>query len=47
VSRNRVRRRIFGREREGVTGGMRKLHNEELLILFSSSVSLSKIKLRE
>jgi hypothetical protein len=27
---NRVLRRIFGSKRDGVTGGWRKLHNEEL-----------------
>jgi hypothetical protein len=29
---NRVLRGIFGPKRDGVTGGWRKLHNEELLI---------------
>jgi hypothetical protein len=30
VFENRVLRRIFGPKRDGVTGGWRKLHNEEL-----------------
>jgi hypothetical protein len=30
---NRVLRRIFGPKRDGVTGGWRKLHNEELFII--------------
>jgi hypothetical protein len=33
---NRVLRRIFGSKRDGVTGGWRKLHNEELHNLYSS-----------
>jgi hypothetical protein len=33
---NRVLRRIFGPKRVGVTGGWRKLHNEELHNLYSS-----------
>jgi hypothetical protein len=33
---NRVVRRIFGPKRDGVTGGWRKLHNEELHNLYSS-----------
>jgi hypothetical protein len=32
---NRVLRRIFGPKRDGVTGGWRKLHNEELHNLYS------------
>jgi hypothetical protein len=40
VFENRVRRRKFGPKRNEVTGGWRKLHNEELHNLyFSSSVS--------
>jgi hypothetical protein len=31
---NRVLRRIFGPKRDGVTGGWRKLHNEELHNLY-------------
>jgi hypothetical protein len=34
---NRVLRRIFGPQRDGVTGGWRKLHNEELHNLYSLS----------
>jgi hypothetical protein len=30
VFENRVLRKIFGPKRDGVTGGWRKLHNEEL-----------------
>jgi hypothetical protein len=33
---NRVLRRIFGQKRDEVTGGWRKLHNEELHNLYSS-----------
>jgi hypothetical protein len=33
---NRVLRRIFGPKRDGVTGGLRKLYNEELHNLYSS-----------
>jgi hypothetical protein len=39
VFENRVLRRIFGAKREEVTGGWRKLHNEELHNLhYSSSI---------
>jgi hypothetical protein len=37
VFENRVLKRIFGRKRHGVTGGLRKLHNEDLHNLYSSS----------
>jgi hypothetical protein len=37
VFENRVLRRIFGPKRDGVTGGWRKLHNEELHNLYTSS----------
>jgi hypothetical protein len=43
VFENRVLRRILGRKRDEVTGGWRKLHNEELHKLYSSP---SKIRLR-
>ena len=33
---NRVLRRIFGSKREEVTGEWRKLHNEELIDLYTS-----------
>jgi hypothetical protein len=36
VFENRVLRRIFGRKRDEVTSGWRKLHNEELNDLYSS-----------
>jgi hypothetical protein len=35
VFESRVLRRIFGPKRDGVTGGWRKLHNEELHDLYS------------
>jgi hypothetical protein len=35
VSENRVLRRIYGPKRDEVTGGWRKLHNEELHNLYS------------
>jgi hypothetical protein len=37
VFENRVLRRIFGPKRDEVTGDWRKLHNEELHKLYSSS----------
>jgi hypothetical protein len=40
VFENRVLGRIFGRKRDEVTGGWRKLHNEDLRILHSSPDSL-------
>jgi hypothetical protein len=36
VFENRVLRRIFGTNRDEVTGGWRKLHNDELHNLYSS-----------
>jgi hypothetical protein len=36
VFENRMLRRIFGPKRDEVTGGWRKLHNEELHNLYSS-----------
>jgi hypothetical protein len=46
VFENRVLRRMFGHKRDEVKGGWRKLHNEELLILYSlasiSSVNKSR-----
>jgi hypothetical protein len=41
---NRVLRRIFGPKRDEVTGGWRKLHNEELHNLYSSSNIIRMIK---
>jgi hypothetical protein len=43
---NRVLRRIFGTKRDGVTGGWRKLHNEELHNLYSSPSIIRIIKSR-
>jgi hypothetical protein len=40
VFKNRVLRRIFGPKRDEVTGGWRKLHNEELHNLNSSSSTI-------
>jgi hypothetical protein len=44
VFENRVLRRIFGPKRDEVTGGWRKLHNEELHGLYSSPSIVSVIK---
>jgi hypothetical protein len=44
VFENRKLRRIFGPKREGVTGGWRKLHNEELRDLYSSPSIIRMIK---
>jgi hypothetical protein len=41
-----VLRRIFGPKRDGVTGGWRKLHNEELHNLYSSPSIIRIIRLR-
>jgi hypothetical protein len=41
VFENRVLRRIFGPKRDEVTGGWRKLHNEELQGLYSSPSIIS------
>jgi hypothetical protein len=46
VFENRVSRRIFGSKRDGVTGGWRKLYNEELHNLYSSSSIIRIIKSR-
>jgi hypothetical protein len=43
---NRVLRRIFGSKRDEVTGGWRKLHNEELHNLYSSTNTIRMIKSR-
>ena len=43
---NRVLRRIFGPKRDGVTGEWRKLHNEELNDLYSSTNIVRVIKSR-
>jgi hypothetical protein len=44
VFENRVLRRIFGPKRHKVTGGWRKLHNEELHSLYSSPRIIGMIK---
>jgi hypothetical protein len=46
VFENRVLRRIFGPKRNEVTGGWRKLHNDELHNLYSSSSIIQTIKSR-
>jgi hypothetical protein len=43
---NRVLRRIFGSKRGEIIGGWRKLHNEELRNLYSSSNIIRMIKSR-
>jgi hypothetical protein len=44
---NRVLRKIFGPKRGEVTGGWRKLHNEELHILYSYPSIIRMIKSRK
>jgi hypothetical protein len=44
VFENRVLRRIFGPNRDEVTGEWRKLHNEELRDLYSSPSMIKIIK---
>jgi hypothetical protein len=46
VSENRALRRIFGPKKEEATGGWRRLHNEELHILYAKPNFTSVIKLR-
>jgi hypothetical protein len=46
VFENRVLRRIFESKRDEVTGGWRKLHNEELYGLYSSPGIVKVIKAR-
>jgi hypothetical protein len=46
VFENRVLRRIFGPKRDEVTGEWRKLHSEELHILYSSPNIIRQIKSR-
>jgi hypothetical protein len=43
---NKVLRRIFLLKRDEVTGGWRKLHNEELCDLYSSPSTIRIIKSR-
>jgi hypothetical protein len=47
VFENRVLRRIFGPKRDEVMGEWRKLHNEELCNLYSSSHIIRQIKSRQ
>jgi hypothetical protein len=46
VFENRVLRRIFRPKRDEVTGEWRKLHNEELHVLYSSPNTVRAIKSR-
>jgi hypothetical protein len=46
VFENRVQRRISGPKRDEVTGGCRKLHNEELHYLYSSPSLIRMINSR-
>jgi hypothetical protein len=46
VCENRALRGIFGPKREGVTGGWRKLYNEELHNLYSFPSIIRMIKSR-
>jgi hypothetical protein len=46
VFENKVLRRIFGRKRDEVTGGLRKLHNDELRDLYSSASIIRIMKSR-
>jgi hypothetical protein len=46
VFENRVLSRIFGLKRDEVSGGWKKLHNEELHSLYSSTNTIRMIKSR-
>jgi hypothetical protein len=46
IFENRVLRKIFGPKRDAVTGGWRKLHNEELRDLYSSQSIIRVMKSR-
>jgi hypothetical protein len=46
VFENKVLRRIFGSKRDEMTGGWRKLHNDELRDLYSSASIIRIIKSR-
>jgi hypothetical protein len=46
VFENRVLRRIFGPKKDEVTGEWRKLHNEELHNMYSSTNIMKQIKSR-
>jgi hypothetical protein len=47
VFENRVLRGIFGPKRDEVTGGWRKMHNEELHNLYSSPSIIRMMKSKE
>jgi hypothetical protein len=47
VFENRVLRRIFGPKRDEETGGLRKLHNEELHNLYSSSSIIRMMEVKK
>jgi hypothetical protein len=44
IFENRVVRIIFGLKRDGIEGGWRKLHDEELLNLYSSPNIITVMK---
>jgi hypothetical protein len=46
VFENRALRRLYGPKRDEVTGGWRKLHNEELHNLYTSPNVIRIIRLR-
>jgi hypothetical protein len=46
VFENRFQKRIFGPKRDEVTGEWRKLHNEELHVLYYSPNIIRQIKSR-
>jgi hypothetical protein len=46
VFENRVLERIFGLKRDDVTGGWKKLHNEELQSLYSTPSVIRTMKSR-
>jgi hypothetical protein len=46
VFENKILRRIFGPERDEVTGEWRKLHNKELCVLYSTPSIIRIIKSR-
>jgi hypothetical protein len=46
VFENRVLRRIFRTKRDGMTGGLRKIHNEELHDLYSSPSIIRMVRSR-
>ena len=46
VFENRVLREIFGHKRDEVTGNWRRLHNEELNVLYSAPTIIRVIRSR-